>query len=451
MRNGFKKAYFCGFVFFLGVLYWLYHVTVAGLILLAAYLALYFGLFGWAYVFFKPLSPGLKLLVIPASWVACEFLRGHLLSGFTLGSLGLTQYRFLPIIQVADITGMAGVSFLIALFNEVVRQKFKIGWRIFPVTVLFIIVFIYGHHQLSIPLSDRVGSFLERETLKVAVIQGNVDQNKKWETDNWDYLLQTHEVLTRQAAEMKPDLIVWPETSFPGFLWDDLPLFNTLKSFTEEINIPLLFGAVTHEKEKYFNSALLLKKDEPIEQYDKMHLVAFGEYIPLRRYLPFLVEIIPIEDFTSGQSWNLFSLKDKHFAALICFEDTAPDLVRTFTQKGAHFFVNITNDAWFGDSSEPTMHWQSSIFRAVENRRPMVRAANTGISGLINEKGEVVTRVENAQGKPTYVEGYALGELKMWSTGSFYTKHGEFFTYICFLCILVCTIIKQFRKRDLSV
>jgi apolipoprotein N-acyltransferase len=203
--------------------------------------------------------------------------------------------------------------------------------------------------------------------------------------------------------------------------------------------VKILLGAVTRTGEAYFNSAILIDIDgQMVQVYNKQHLVLFGEYIPLRKQLPFLEQLVPIDDFTAGQGNVLFRLTDgRSFSTLICFEDTIPGLARRTAKDGAGFLVNITNDAWFGPSRQPRMHLDNAVFRAVENRRALVRATNTGMSCGILPTGDVVPCVTAADGRQIMVEGVVIVDVPVQSGPmTFYTKYGDVFAMLCFPVIL---------------
>ncbi|MDD5450084.1 MAG: apolipoprotein N-acyltransferase [Candidatus Omnitrophica bacterium] len=448
----FFLAYITGIIFWLGTIYWLIHVTLAGLILLVLYLSLYFGFFG---LFFKlwtvdcaclPARQGLWTIVIPAAWVFLEYLRSTLFTGFPWALLGYSQYLNLPMIQIADITGVWGVSFLVMMVNvgiysviartpSVARgtkqsRKNKIASSLallaprndmFIAIALLVFSLIYGFYKLSLHPGLHT-----LHPVKISVIQASIPQQQKWDENFKDAILERYEALTKEAAEDNPDLIIWPETSVPGILEEDPVLLPAISDLAKSIGIPILIGAVTATPDYYYNSALLISAEGGIlQQYDKLHLVPFGEYVPLERYFPFLRDLIgiPIGNFTAGHEHTVFKLNklyepkkpDKlntNFSVLICFEDTLPGLSRRFVKDGADFLVNITNDAWFMESSAPYQHLQASVFMAVENRRPVVRAANTGISCFIDQKGRIYGKV-GIDNKDIFVIGYKTEELKI--------------------------------------
>ncbi len=441
-RAAFGWGYLTGALFFFGTLWWFIHVTLPGMILINAYLALYFGIFAAAAVFFGRLSLNWKMLVLPGLWVAVEYVRAHFLSGFGWLALGHSQYRDLLLIQIADVTGVAGLSFLIVLVNVLGREWFRKKRRPLngptAVTALLLIgVAGYGAWRLS-PVEHLPQT-------KVSVVQGNISLADKWSPDEWPGIMEKYIDLTRRAALDGPELIIWTETAFPGFIWQTPEFMHDLLQLQSQIRTSLIFGLVTRNEGKYFNSALMVDAaGERLTQYDKLHLVPFGEYIPLRNVLPFLSNLVPIDDFTAGKEYTLFPVPARNgtvfegkLAVLICFEDTIPELSREFVRRGAQVLVNVTNDAWFRDTAAPLMHLQAAIFRTVENHRSLIRSANTGLSCFIDPTGVIRGCFQDERGKKTFVAGTAAAQVPLSSRTTFYTKYGDVFTYLCFGCILM--------------
>ena len=414
--GGFRTGFLFGLFFFTGIFYWFFHLTswfsviaAIGVIALLMYLSLYMAVFGWVYCCVREWAPLQRLFFLPSVWVCLEYVRGHLFSGFGWGYLGHSQYLNLPFIQIADVTGVYGISFIIFMNNlyfKEMRSNFALDRDRKLYKIIFYVclcsVFLYGVFKVT--------SFRLPADGRVAVIQGNIPQEVKWSPHSWSIILERHIQLTEQAALERPDLIVWPETALPGFLGDDPIILQEIQELARRVQIPLLVGGVMRSQEnQYFNTAVLLGPDGTlVERHSKIHLVPFGEYLPLRPWIPDSVEeMIPVDDFTAGEVHTLFKGSAlKPFNALICFEDTLPYLVRQFAQKESHFFVNLTNDGWFKDSAAPFMHAYISLFRAVEHRRSLVRAANTGVSAFISPLGYIEYTVEDQYGKKTYVPGY---------------------------------------------
>lgn len=463
--KAFLISYLTGVLFFLGTIYWLIHVTLPGMIIVVLYLALYFGLFGLIFAYsFRLFSFGL-LILAPAAWVMLELCRSKFLSGFGWALLAHSQSYNLPIIQIADMVGAYGVSFLIIMVNAALfltiknfkRRHYSLSY----IGIALFLVFIslaYGIFRLN--------NIFVGEKLRVAIVQGNIPQAKKWDINFREEILSKYEELTKQAARIGADLIIWPETSVPGFLESEQDLLNRVKNLAKNINTPILAGAPRFEKslkEAYYNSAILFDADGAIvDHYDKIHLVPFGEYIPAKFIFSFVEKFapLPIGDFTSGRNYTIFKFfiernaKDKNFnwrllkkvrfSTLICFEDIFPDITREFVKRGASFLINITNDAWFGKTSAPYQHAQSSIYRAVENRVNVVRAANTGLSCFIDQKGRIVEKVESG-GQALFVDGFKIHEITLTKTRTFYTRYGDLFAYACILLTLILFFRKQKR------
>lgn len=454
--KAFLLSYLTGIIFWLGTIYWLIHVTLAGLIVLVLYLALYFGLFGLIISAVSAQLSAVSLLFIPSSWVLLEYIRSHLFTGFPWALLGYSQYLNLPAIQFADITGVWGVSFLVMMINVVIylvtsrkpeaaSQKLSILRQSVSSIILLICVLGYGYYKLHL----RPATY-DLRRIRICVIQGNIPQELKWDPEAKDYILEKYSNITRNVNKDKLDLIIWPEAALPVVLEEEPIFIEQVKKLAKEIKISILLGAVTFQDnlypvpasvdEIYYNSALLISSEgEILTKYHKLHLVPFGEYIPFRKTLRFLETIVPIGDFTAGKEYTVFQVQaSKKFSVLICFEDLFPGLSRGFIKKGADFLVNITNDAWFKKNSSPYQHLQASVFRAVENRVSLVRAANTGVSGFIAPTGEILSLVQDRIGRNIFVDGYVTEDINIPKKEiSFYTKYGDIFMIICLLFVLL--------------
>ena len=438
-RCAFGLGYACGFLFFAGTLGWFIYVTYPGAFLFIAYLSLYFAAFAAAFVFFRRLGLLPRLFTLCAVWVALEFIRAHALSGFGWVSLGHSQYKNYLLIQIADVTGVYGVSFLVMLVNLLVFESLKfvhdirqLRWAQIIVTLLVCLVLGYG-------IVDTTHTRAYGQ-VKVGVVQPNIPQSLKWDPRLKGKIVERNIQLTRTFGVHKPEIIIWPETSLPGILGESPELFEQVKKTARDMQTPVLMGTIIQEgEEQYYNSAVLVSADgEMTGRYDKVHLVPFGEYLPLRPVLGFINRFIGMGDFTSGKEYTLFSAgrEQKKFGVLICFEDTLPYLRRGFTNAGAQFLVNMTNDAWFEDTKAPFLHLQAAVFGAVENKRALVRAANTGVSAFIDPFGRVIQTVQNERGKKAFVMGTAVAALPLVNQRTVYTKYGDVFAMLCFLGIL---------------
>ena len=446
----------CGFIFgatfFSIVLYWMFNISVPGMILLVIIMSSYSLIFS----VLMPFSYRKKIfsvLIVASIWCVTEFLRSMLFSGFPWALLGYSQHLNIPLIQISDITGVYGVSFIIICVNFCIFRfikKDKLNKVHAIVTLVLLLVFLfYGHSKVR---EDEKGS----KELGVAVIQGNIPQHLKWDDAFKTRIIDTYANLSKDALKFSPKLIIWPETSVPGILQFEKDMGDSLKALAMKNQTNFLLGTIREENGNYYNSAALLSKEgEIVKNYDKIHLVPFGEYIPFESYFTSLRNSIdkPIGNYSKGRDYTIFRIDVQHtkdfrssivkeinffkFGCLICYEDIFPGLVRQFVLKGASFVVNITNDAWFGKTAAPYQHMQASVFRAVENRVPVIRAANTGVSCFISDKGLIINRVfEN--GSDIFVEGFCVNRIKVKNKRhSFYTRYGDVFIVFCFIMMLL--------------
>jgi apolipoprotein N-acyltransferase len=322
------------------------------------------------------------------------------------------------------------------------------GWlrRLLPAAVSMALVLaasVYGAHRLS----QRSSS----PSLRVAVAQGNIPQEEKWDEALQMKIVQRYARLTRESLRLNPELIVWPETSVPGFLGVEEPLTQQMLELERSIQVPLLVGApvkdVSPSVWRMTNSAILLEPSGRMAQrYDKTHLVPFGEFIPLESTFPWLRDALPpIGDFAPGHDDTVFRLPELSFSVLICFEDIFPEIARRFVAGGARLLFTITNDAWFGNTAAAYQHAQASTFRAVELRVPMIRAANTGWSGCISAQGEWLSSVRDAAGQELFVEGFAICEPAAGPAASAYLRWGDWFVMAC--CAATIAWLLALRRR----
>ncbi len=467
LRRSFELGFLTGVVAFLGMLYWIIvavhtygnvPLIPSGLILLllVAYLSLYIGAFTFLTRFIQIRSGLQTILFAPFLWVGLEYLRTYLLTGFPWAALGYSQYLNLRFVQIADLTGVYGPSFAIVLVNatlfEVLRQGSK---RIFPVkeviltAVVVLSLSIYGYLRMGSVAKQMV----QDPALKIGLVQGNIDQSVKWDKSSQTETLKTYERLSDKVAEQKPDLIIWPETATPFFFQDAEKYQPFILDIPKKTNAFLLFGAPSYKVERgkmnYYNSAYLASPSgELVGKYDKIHLVPFGEYVPMQPLLFFIGSLGEgIGDFKPGKEIFNFSLPQGKFGVLICFEIIFPDLCRRFVEKGANFLVTITNDAWFGRTSAPYQHFSMATFRAVENRVFVARAANTGITGFVDPTGKILRE------GGIFTEEAMSGTIRLSNQKTFYTLHGDIFAWICSalsICLLLNALIRKHRKPPSS-
>ena len=460
-KEAFMSGMLAGIFYFFGTLYWIYHsityygsvplvVSLFVVLLLCLYLSLYPGVFALIFSHKIRTTRLPALLLAPVFWVSLEFVRSYALTGFPWSSIGYSQYRFLYGIQVADITGIYGVSFLVVAVNGAIADIFISRKRIaemplFParqafisysiMSLVIIAVFSYGYWRLH--------EHREGNSVRVSVIQGNIEQDMKWEPAYQHEVITIYEDLSKQAAASSPSLIVWPETSLP-FFFDDSSHSRELVAFQRQLGTYLLFGSVlvkSPPSEKtpasLTNSAILLEKNGNVSfMYDKIHLVPFGEYIPLRNIFFFVNKlVVGIGDYVPGDKYIKAQTVFGSFGTFICYEIIFPGLVRKFYAKDGDFIVTITNDAWFGKTAGPYQHFSMAVFRAIENRKPVIRAANTGISGFIDSNGRIMKT------SALFERQIETMDVKTDHSRSLYSRYGDIFSYLCIVTALTFLLL----------
>jgi apolipoprotein N-acyltransferase len=458
--RSFELGFLTGVLSFLGIIYWIIvavhtygnvPLILSGLILLllVVYLSLFIGAFTCLTRLIQIRSGVQTILFTPFLWVTLEYLRSFLLTGFPWANLGYSQYLNLPFIQMADITGTYGLSFAIILVNAtlfgVAHQWSK---KTFPLkevilTGILLLGFLtYGYLKMGMIDRQRI----EQPPLKIGLVQGNIDQSIKWDQFFQRETLKIYKRLSFKVAEEKPDLIIWPETATPFFFQDAKEYQPLVLDIARQTHAFLLFGTPTYKIQKgrvdHYNSAYLVSPlGDLIGKYDKIHLVPFGEYVPLQDLLFFIGSLGEgIGDFKSGREIFNFSLPQGKFGVLICFEIIFPDLCRRFVKEGANFLVTITNDAWFGRTSAPYQHFSTAIFRAVENRVFIARAANTGITGFIDPNGRIVNK------GGLFTEESINGTIYLSKNKTFYTLYGDVFAWLCSAFSIFLVAYALFRK-----
>lgn len=455
LLNVFSIAFVFGFTFFASTIYWLDHVTRPGMIILSVYLALYVVIF-FFFCFFaqRRLNYWQRLTFLPGVWICLEYVRGCSSMAFPWALLGYSQAFNLFAIQGADIFGVYGVSFMIVFVNVFIFEFLRSCVQKEPLKRKDVLI-----PALIVGLWFSYGLFRVHEkpkevsTLKVSVIQGNISQDIKWVFSLHDKIFDKYKILSEIVILAdNPDMILWPETSFPDYLEFGIN-DQELKDFARSASTYLLAGSIRLEDVNYFNSAIFFSpKGKILGVYDKIHLVPFGEYIPARKFLPWLGRFLPIEDFTPGSSYHVFTVENENqeklkFGVLMCFEDIFDGIAQRLVSNGADFLVNMTNDAWFGDSASPYQHMQASILRAVENRVWCLRAANAGISCFIDDRGRVVDSVADDKGKETFVTGTKTRIISKTNCRGFYPFVKGPFILLCALYAFLTILMKWRRLR----
>ena len=474
--RAFLRGWLAGFFAFTGTMYWvvvamhLYgHVplpiSIALMFLLTVYLGLFIGLYAWGFVWMEHRWRAMAWIMAPCLWVTLEFLRTYAFSGLPWGLLGYSQFQWLEIIQIANITSVYGVSFLIVLVNvalfrllrwALAKPKIRANviqpWKPLAVaSAVLLLVWLYGYFSLPEPGTPK------SQTLRVGVVQANIDQARKWDTA---YQMDTLSRYARLTASVsgQSDVVIWPEAATPFLFEQENGYQSLVVEMVQNAQVPLVFGSPALRRHSdgtpyLLNSAYVLTPEGKITgRYDKQHLVPFGEYIPLKNILFFLEKlVVGIGDFQAGPGPTLLSLPESskyrqaQFGVAICYEVIFPDLVRQLAKAGSNFLVTITNDAWFGDTVAPYQHFAMVVFRAVENRMAFARAANTGISGFIDSQGAILAAT------PIFTERALTATIPLGQPSTFYTRFGDVFAWACVIISVFLLLFTRFFRKPTAV
>ncbi len=471
-----RVGYVSGFAFWLASLSWLLLIPYAwhgipflpalGWVLLAAYLALCTGAWTWLISNFKfQISTWLRRLLwsltAATAWAALEILRAHLLGGFPWSFVAVSQYQLVPLIQIASVTGVYGVSFLVVWFSLalfcaarmiLVNPAKRHVWQAEIVLPLVVVIacFTSGLFRMN------HGAATEN-SLRVTMIQPGIPQTVLWdpaanEKTFAQFLAQNEAALTNET-----DLLIWPESAVPELSEENC---RAISDLTLRHHVWLIFNGedatVTPAETNFFNAAYLVNPQGKLTTtYHKQKLVIFGEYVPLVKWLPFLKWFTPIVGgWTEGEQPVTFAVGRAKCAALICFEDTFASVARGAAQDDLDFFVNLTNDGWFGDSSEQWQHMANSVFRCVENGVPLLRCANNGVTCTINAQGRVEKIFHDAHGSE-YGDGVLTVKIPLLSAekksaATFYNRHGDWFGWGCVgvAGLMLFRKLKNFNRRQ---
>ncbi len=382
-------------------------VAIAAAGLLVAYLALFPAAFAVIVArLYRALGQG-ALLLAPAVWVATELGRQYVWDGFPWALLGYSQITWLPIAQVASLVGVYGLSGLLALSSCAAASLMLGRGRVRLATAggtvaLIAACALWGQARMARGALLRAG-----EPVRVAVIQGNVEQNDKWNPALRDAITNRYLTMTRQALAEGATFILWPESSTPFYFEQDLTRGSAVRRLAAEAHATLLVGSDQIEPvrtarpgdpvtERYYNAAFLVNPDGSVGAvYRKMHLVPFGEYVPLKSILFFVGPLVDaVSDFSAGTEAVLLPVSGHEASTAICYEVIYGSLMRQFVLEGSELLTTITNDAWYGRSSAAYQHWDQAAMRSIETGRFLARAANTGVSGFVDPYGRVITRTD---------------------------------------------------------
>jgi apolipoprotein N-acyltransferase len=467
MRRAFTLGLLTGVVYFAGTLYWLVQtmttfgglataIAVFAAALLVAYLSLFPAAFAMVVVRMRR-SFGVfgAALSIAPMWVATELGRQYVWDGFPWALLGYSQVSILPIAQLAAIAGVYGLSALLALSSAAVallivdERGERRRWVVLAAVVVLIGgCAIWGRARIADGSLEAVG-----DPVRVAVVQGNILQADKWNPRLRDVIIGRYVTMTRQAIDRGATFILWPESSMPVNFEDDVIRASPVKRLARDAGVTLLVGSDQEERvhpgapvgdptNRLYNAAFLIKPDGTVGAvYRKMHLVPFGEYVPLKRLLFFVGPIVEsVSDFHPGTEPVLIPVGNHSASTAICYEVIYGNLMRRFTNEGSELLTTITNDAWYGWTSAAYQHWEQASMRAIENGRYLARAANTGVSGFVDPYGRVIEK------SALFEEALLVQDVKFLRTRTIYSRIGDLVAWLC-LAFTVAALLAAWRMR----
>jgi apolipoprotein N-acyltransferase len=464
-RRAFLLGIAAGGVYFAGTLYWLVETmtTFGGLstplaIVAAGALVAYLALFPAAFavgVMRVRRRVGLfaAIALAPAIWVSTELGRQYVWDGFPWELLGYSQITFLPIVQLASVTGVYGLSALIALVSAAIASSVLLHGRqrwlmIGAAAGSVALCWLWGSQRLGKADLTRTG-----DPVRVAVLQGNIAQEDKWNPALADAITDKYLTMTRQALARGATFVLWPESSTPFYFEQDLVRGGAIRRLARESGATLLIGSDQIEPlrraprdepaAQYYNAAFLVKPDGEVGAvYRKMHLVPFGEYVPLKNILFFAGTIVEaVSDFSPGSMPVLLPVGSHVASTAICYEVIYGSLMREFVIDGSELLTTITNDAWYGRSSAAFQHWDQAAMRAIENGRYLARAANTGISGFVDPYGRVMAKTG------LFEEAILVEDVRFIQTRTIYSRIGDLVAWVC-LALTGAALLASGRMRS---
>ena len=437
------------------------------MLLLAAYLALYPAIFA---LVMHRLARGFgrsALWFAPAVWVATELGRAHVFTGFPWVLLGYSQASVLPLAQMASLFGVYGLSFLVALVNAAIvlavvpayvgspfrwigttvrtpfvgsRDVTNLVARWWPLAVALLLVAAtagWGAARLRDNALTREGT-----AITVGLVQGNIPQEQKWDPNRAEEILARYLDMSRVAANRGARFIIWPESSLPYYFEEEPVHGDRIRRLAYQTRSYVLFGSDQIKPGKpprYFNSAFMMTPAGTVGAvYQKIHLVPFGEYVPLKNLLFFAGPLVEsVSDFSPGEEMPMLPVGEHPISTAICYEVVYPALARQAVQSGSQLLTTITNDAWYGRSSAPWQHFEQASLRAVEQGRYLARSANTGISGLVDPYGRVVQRSQ------LFEQAVVVAEARLLTGQTLYARIGDVFAYACALLVLAAILVAR--------
>jgi apolipoprotein N-acyltransferase len=462
-RRAFLLGSLAGTVYFAGTLYWLVEtmttfgelatpIAVLAAAVLVAYLALFPAAFAVALTRILRANGSIGVVMAAPVWMASELGRQYVWDGFPWALLGYSQVTQLPVAQIASVVGVYGLSGLLALVASsaalLVVDRGRRRWIVgAAVVVIVAATTAWGTTRIGTATLTRAG-----EPVRVAVLQGNIEQSQKWNPSLRQAITRRYTEMTREALAQGATFILWPESAYPVYFEHDLVGAGTVRGIARQASATLLIGSdqvepikpapPTARKARLYNAAYLVKSDGSIGAiYRKMHLVPFGEYVPLQRLLFFVGPIVEaVSDFTPGEAPVLLPIGQHVASTAICYEVIYGSLMRKFVLEGSELLTTITNDAWYGRSSAAYQHWEQASMRAIENGRYLARAANTGVSGFVDPYGRVLAKSD------LFEEKILVQDLRFLTVRTIYSRIGDLVAWLS-LALTIAAIVASRRAR----
>ena len=446
-----------GIVYFVGTIYWTSTVVatfgqlplalaLVAMLLLAAYLALFPALTAVVTSRLINRAGAPALLFAPAAWVATEFGRGYLFGGFPWVPLGNSQVTVLPIAQLASVLGVYGVSALVAFVNAAIAYALLVPGRgrvkaIAAAAAILTITAGWGTWRVA-----EGGLTREGTALRVGLIQGNIAQEDKWNPAEARRIFTTYIAMSRDAVRRGAQFVLWPESATP-FSFEESAQGELVRELARETGVPILFGSdqTVHGSEpRHYNAAFLLTPEgRTAAVYRKIHLVPFGEFVPLADWLSFFPPLVQtlagFAPFTPGDSMVMLPVGPHLISTAICYEVVYPSLVRSAVDGGSQLLTTITNDAWYGQSSAPYQHFELASMRAIEQGRYLARAANTGITGVVDPYGRVV------RASALFEQVGLVEEVRLLTHRTVYSSVGDVLAYVA-IALVAAALITAGRR-----
>ena len=448
--QAFRRGLLTGVVHFVGTIYWIPRVLAefGGLptavswgvhLLLVGYLALFPALFAVAIWMLSRRFGAVAVLAAPVAWVTSELGRIYVFTGFPWELLGYSQASVLSVAQLASVVGVLGVSALVASVSGALAYLVLVGPRraggvLAGTAALIVVCLLFGS------LRVRSGRWVEAGVpLRVAAVQGNIAQDDKWNPALRETILDKYLALTRRAADEGASLVVWPEAATP-FTFQVDPRAERIRGLAREQGIHLVLGTtdvIWEEEPRYYNAAVLVDPSGATAgMYHKQHLVPFGEYVPMRDLLSFVSPLVEnVAGFAPGAAPVTLMMDDQPIGAAVCYEIIYPGLVRGLVTGGSRLLTTVTNDAWYGRTAAPYQHFQQATMRAIEQGRFLVRAANTGISGVIDPYGRVIAQTA------LFEDDVLTAEVRLIDDLTPYSRYGDLLAYACALMTLALLMV----------